>query len=172
MAIPMAVIGAAQAVSGYREKSAMAKAGRRQQKIQNDMITDAALASYSDMNAQEKQAARQAIDSANEVRLQAIQERATTRLFAASAGVGGVSVDNLMSDIAYREGRNVTTILRNTRYNQEEFRRQGESIRAGAQRQKGARVFNRPSAFGAGLSAVGAAGSGYLAGAQIQERLD
>lgn len=168
----MAGMTAVSGIMSYRQQSAMAKAGERQQNIQNQLTMDAALESYSDLNAQERQASRQAIDAAMETRLQAVQERATTRLYAASAGVGGVSIDSLMSDIAYREGNNMSTIIRNTRFNQEEFRRQGEAIQSGAQRQMGTRTFNRPSALGATLSTAGAVGSGYLQGQMISDRLN
>ncbi len=167
----MGGLSVASGVMQYQSQSEMAKYGRRQQNIQNQLTMDAALDQYSDLNAQERQASRQAIDAAIETRLQATQERATTRLFAASSGTGGVSVDTLMSDIAYREGQNMSTIIRNTRFNQEEFRRQGEAIQAGAQRQMGTRAFNKPSALGMGLSTLGSAGSGYLQGAQIADRI-
>lgn len=161
------VVGAASAIYSGVQQGKITDAEEEQQKLNNKATLDSAISAYGDMSAADRDSQEAEQEQGIAAQAQYIQDVGRVNVMSGSSGTYGGSVDVLLRDLATTRGRNVTNIIKNRETEIDDFQRQAESIRYGARANMQTRVFNKPSALGIGLSAVGAGAQGYAAGSSF-----
>lgn len=162
--VVMAVMAVASTVYSGVQARKQAEAQEEQQRINNEVTMQSAVAQMGDLDAATKDTNEDASEEGLKTQADYIRNVSQVNLMAGASGTYGGSVDSMLRDLKTTRGRNMSAIVKNRDTQLGEIQKQAEQIRYGARANMDTRMFNKPSGFGIGLSAVASGVSAYGSG--------
>lgn len=172
-AIPaiMLVVTVASAVYAGVSARNQASAEEEQQRLNNKSTSEAAVASYGDLSASERDLDTEAAQGGIKAQSEYLRSVGNMNVISGASGTYGGSVDSMLRDLKTTRGRNMSDVVANHTTGLDNVAAQAEQIRYGARANMQTRIFNKPSALGIGLGAVSAGADGYSQGSGIAKGL-
>jgi len=134
MTVASAGLQAGGQVFGFMQQKANAKATNKWQEqihsLNTEQATKSGLAAYAALAQRRQEERAKAAQAINEVARDAVMARGAARVAAGEAGVGGGSVDALLSDFSRQELEYQSSVLHGQRLNEAQFEREGEAIQS------------------------------------------